>query len=56
MSIITPAQASRLGNPPKPLPPHVRLVDPQGRPTREFHDFLTKLYEWQRMLVTILTE
>ena len=50
------SQAGRLKRPPKPLPQDVRLIKPDGKPTKEFHDYLTAVYEWQRRLYGILTE
>ena len=56
MPIITPAQAERLGQPPRPLAPQVAIVEANGRPTQQFHAFLTQQYEFLRRLITILTE
>ena len=44
-----------LPDPPKPLSPDVRIVTPDGRPTTEYHRYLTLLYEWQRTLRRLLT-
>lgn len=30
---------------PKPLAPEVKLMQPDGTPTRDFHTFLTKMFE-----------
>jgi hypothetical protein len=50
---ITPAED--LPEPPKPFGPNVRIVEADGRPTREFHLYLTRLYEWLHKLRTVLT-
>ena len=45
----------KLGEPPKPLGPTVKIVHPDGTPTRDFHTYLTQVYEWQRTLRKLLT-
>ena len=40
--------------PPKPPGPAVRLLNSDGTPTKPYHDFLTKQYEWERTLRSIL--
>jgi hypothetical protein len=45
---------TKLPEPPKPLAPDVKLIGPDGTPTREFHTFLTQAYEWLRTLRKLL--
>ena len=49
------ADPTQLPNPPKPLATDVKIVNPDGTPTRDFHTFLTQVYEWQRTLRRLLT-
>jgi hypothetical protein len=51
-AIIPPA---KLPMPPKPLAPDIKLMQPDGTPTRDFHTFLTQVFEWQNKLRTLLT-
>lgn len=46
---------NRLPEPPKPLAHDVRLVRADGTPTAEFHQFLSRRYEWDRLLRELLT-
>lgn len=46
--------ASKLPEPPRPLPPQAKLTNQDGTPTREFHLFLTQVYEWHRALRALL--
>ena len=64
MAILTPEQIQLLGIPqgsglPKPLPKppaiDVRIVNPDGTPTGDFHRYLTDLDDWMRRLITVLT-
>jgi hypothetical protein len=52
--IISNAQAVYIGQPIKPFPPETRIVDKDGKPTREFLSFLTYDYEWRLRLMTAL--
>jgi hypothetical protein len=53
---ITTDDAAALELPPKPPAPNVRLLNPDGTPTKAYHDFMTKQYEWERTLRTGLVE
>jgi len=44
-----------IGLPPPPLAPNVKLIEPDGTPTREFHTFLTQLQSWLTKLRNELT-
>ena len=56
MAVLTPDQKKRLGPPPNPYAVNVKIVNPDGTPTDLFHQYLTKIRDWQRKLVEILTE
>jgi hypothetical protein len=51
--VIDPA---RLPEPPKPLAPDVKLVRGDGTPTAEYHQYMSRLFEWNRLLRSLLTE
>ena len=53
MPVIDPA---RIPAPPKPLAHDVKLVRADGTPTAEYHAFLSRRYEWERLLLSLLTE
>ena len=53
-ALITPAQATYLGMPPKPYPPEVQLIMSNGRPSDDYHRLLTYEYEWRLRLVNVL--
>lgn len=55
-SPLTADQSKYIGLPPKPLIPAQNIVNPDGTPTFEFHVFLTTQYEWQRRLLSVLTD
>lgn len=61
MAILSAGQAKLLGIPPppnpipKPLAPHVRIVNPDGTPTKEFLLYMTHLDDWLRRLQKVLT-
>lgn len=46
---------TKLPAPPPPLAPTVKIVEPDGTPTRDFHTFLTQVHQWQRTLRDLLT-
>lgn len=54
-ALLTPSQADYIGLPPKPLLPQQRTTNEDGTPSFEFNLFLTKQYEWQRRLLSVLT-
>lgn len=56
MSVLTTNQKIRLGQPPRPPGPRVRRVDAQGNATAPQVEFETRLDEWLRKLVVILSE
>lgn len=53
--ILTAEQATWLGRPPRPYDPNVAIMQPDGRPTEQFHLFLLKQWEWERRLYAVLT-
>ena len=53
MAVIDPA---KIQAPIKPLAPDVKLVRDDGTPTAEYHQFLSRRYEWERLLLSLLTE
>jgi hypothetical protein len=56
MAILTADQLKLLGQPPRPPPLTVRLVDPDGTPSKHLTDFLQAQFEWLRRLAAILAE
>jgi hypothetical protein len=52
MPILDP---TKLPAPPPPLAPNVKITQPDGTPTREFHTFLTQLNSWLTKLRELLT-
>jgi hypothetical protein len=45
-----------LPGPPPPLPPQVRIVTNEGKPTVDYLSYLTKRYEWEKKLRDLLTQ
>jgi hypothetical protein len=53
---FTQEEREYVGLPPRPLIPEQRIINGDGTPTFEFNLFLTTQYEWQRRLLSVLTE
>ena len=54
--ILPPLMPLEGKEPPKPLGPDVRIVTAEGRPTAEYHRFLTLQYEWLAKLRLMLMD
>jgi hypothetical protein len=46
---------TKLPGPPPPLAPDVKLMQPDGTPTRDYHTYLTQLTSWLKSLRELLT-
>lgn len=56
MAILTEDQRKYVDLPPRPLIPQQRIVNDDGTPTFEFNMYLTMQYEWERRLLSVLTD
>ena len=43
-----------LGPPPRPLPPQIKIADDVGRPTADYHRWMTQQHEWLKRLAEIV--
>jgi hypothetical protein len=45
-----PPTIAEVGLPPAPLPPEIRIVDSQGKPTTEYFQWQMQVHDWRMML------